>query len=403
MKQLQQIGLLVHSFEMILLLQLLALTIPCSDAAALKLHATHVDAGRGLTRCALLQRMAVRTKARAARLLSSGRAASDRVDPGPYTNGVPDTEYLVHLAVGTPPQPVQLILDTGSDLVWTQCQTGPALNRRSPTSTRPTRGNHTCVYAYAYADSSITTGQLAADNFTFAAAADGTGRASVPGLAFGWGLFNNGIFESNETGIAGFSRGALSLPSQLKVDNFSHCFTAISGSEPSSTVLLGLPADLYSNAGGGVQSTPLIQISSSSLDSYYLSLKGITVGSTRLAIPESVFVLKEDGSGGTVIDSGTGMTSLPQNAYDIVSFVAQVGLPVLNSTASSLTQLCFMVLVPRGAKPDVPKLVFHFEGAALDLPRENYIIGNYQQQNMHVVYDLAGNMLSFVPAQCSEL
>ncbi|GJN08043.1 hypothetical protein PR202_ga25928 [Eleusine coracana subsp. coracana] len=370
MKQLQQIGLLVHSFEMILLLQLLALTIPCSDAAALKLHATHVDAGRGLTRCALLQRMAVRTKARAARLLSSGRAASDRVDPGPYTNGVPDTEYLVHLAVGTPPQPVQLILDTGSDLVWTH---------------------------------SITTGQLAADNFTFAAAADGTGRASVPGLAFGWGLFNNGIFESNETGIAGFSRGALSLPSQLKVDNFSHCFTAISGSEPSSTVLLGLPADLYSNAGGGVQSTPLIQISSSSLDSYYLSLKGITVGSTRLAIPESVFVLKEDGSGGTVIDSGTGMTSLPQNAYDIVSFVAQVGLPVLNSTASSLTQLCFMVLVPRGAKPDVPKLVFHFEGAALDLPRENYIIGNYQQQNMHVVYDLAGNMLSFVPAQCSEL
>ncbi|KAK3147412.1 hypothetical protein QOZ80_3BG0282040 [Eleusine coracana subsp. coracana] len=453
MKQLHKIALLAHSFKMILLLQLLALTIPCSDAAALQLHATHVDAGRGLTRRALLQRMAVRTKARAARLLSSGRAASGRVDPGPYTNGVPDTEYLVHLAVGTPPQPVQLILDTGSDLVWTQCQTCRAcfeqalpyfdpsnsstfavlpcecplcLDLTWPSCGEQNWGNRTCVYAYAYADSSITTGQLAADTFTFAAAADGTGRASVPGVAFGCGLFNNGIFESNETGIAGFSRGAFSLPSQLKVDNFSYCFTAISGSEPSSTVLLGLPVDLYSNAGGGVQSTPLIQSSSSSLDSYYLSLKGITVGSTRLPIPESVFALKEDGSGGTVIDSGTGMTLLPQNAYGIVydAFVAQVGLPVLNSTASSLTQLCF--LVPRGVKPDVPKLVFHFEGAVLDLPRENYmfdiqdrggnftclavnagddmaIIGNYQQQNMHVLYDLVGNMLSFVPAQCGEL
>jgi len=31
------------------------------------------------------------------------------------------------------------------------------------------------------------------------------------------------------------------------------------------------------------------------------------------------------------------------------------------------------------------------------------IIGNYQQQNLHVLYDLVGNMLSFVPAQCNRL
>ena len=67
------------------------------------------------------------------------------------------------------------------------------------------------------------------------------------------------------------------------------------------------------------------------------------------------------------------------------------------------------------------------EGATLELPRENYmfefedagggsftclvintwddltIIGNYQQQNLHVLYDLVGNMLSFVPAQCNRL
>ncbi|RLN39270.1 pentatricopeptide repeat-containing protein [Panicum miliaceum] len=379
------------------------------NAEIAELHGNHADAGRGLTRRELLHRMAVRSKARAARLLSGGGGggggggapASARVDPGAYTGVVPDTEYLVHLAIGTPPQPVQLILDTGSDLNW---------------------GNRTCVYVCAYADNSITTGSLDADTFTFAAG-DSSGEASVPGLAFGCGLFNNGIFTSNETGIAGFGRGALSLPSQLKVDNFSHCFTAITGSEPS-TILLGLPADLY---GGAVQSTPLVQ-NFSSLTAYYLSLKGITVGETRLPIPESTFALRQDGTGGTVIDSGTGMTSLPRDAYKLVrdAFVAQARLPVDNATSSQLSQLCFSA--PRRATPDdVPRLALHFEGATLELPRENYmfdledaggggftclavnagddltVIGNYQQQNLHVLYDLIGNTLYFVPAQCNRL
>ncbi|CAD6342436.1 unnamed protein product [Miscanthus lutarioriparius] len=141
-------------------------------------------------------------------------------------------------------------------------------------------GNRTCVYVYAYADDSITTGHLDADTFTFTAT-DGTGQATVLDLAFGCGLFNNEISTSNEIGIAGFGRGALSLPSQLKVDNFSHCFTAITGL----------------------------------------------------------------GTGGTIIDSGTGMTTLPQDAYKLMhdAFTAQVRLPVDNATSSSLSQLCFSV------------------------------------------------------------
>jgi hypothetical protein len=31
------------------------------------------------------------------------------------------------------------------------------------------------------------------------------------------------------------------------------------------------------------------------------------------------------------------------------------------------------------------------------------IIGNYQQQNLHVLYDLAGKSLSFVPAHCDKV
>ena len=74
----------------------------------------------------------------------------------------------------------------------------------------------------------------------------------------------------------------------------------------------------------------------------------------------------------------------------------------------------------------VPKLIFHLASADMDLPRDNYfveepdsgvmclqingaedttmvLIGNFQQQNMHVVYDVENNKLLFAPAQCDKL
>ncbi|KAF2938977.1 hypothetical protein DAI22_03g157400 [Oryza sativa Japonica Group] len=357
--------------------------------------------------------MALRSKARAARRLSS--PASAPVSLWDFADGLPTfSEYLVHLTIGTPPQPVQLTLDTGSALPYFDRSTSSTLLLTSCDSTL-CQGllvascgntkfwpNQTCVYTYYYNDKSVTTGLIEVDKFTFGAG------ASVPGVAFGCGLFNNGVFKSNETGIAGFGRGPLSLPSQLKVGNFSHCFTAVNGLKQS-TVLLDLPADLYKNGRGAVQSTPLIQ-NSANPTFYYLSLKGITVGSTRLPVPESAFALT-NGTGGTIIDSGTSITSLPPQVYQVVrdEFAAQIKLPVVPGNATG-PYTCFSA--PSQAKPDVPKLVLHFEGATMDLPRENYvfevpddagnsiiclainkgdettIIGNFQQQNMHVLYDL---------------
>ncbi|TVU47269.1 hypothetical protein EJB05_06862, partial [Eragrostis curvula] len=412
---------------------------------------THTDAGRGFTRRELLHRMALRSKARAARLRSGGKASAPVTPARDTDTDVPYAEYLARFAVGTPPQPVQLVVDTGSDLTWTQCVPCPACFDQAlpyfdpslsssfgvfscsssacqdlPLSSCGTErggwGNQTCVYTYSYGDRSVTTGLLLSDTFTFA------GAVAVPNLAFGCGFFNQGVFNviSNMTGIAGFGRGALSLPSQLKVDNFSYCFTPVTGSAPS-TVLLGLPANLHSGARGAIQTTPLIQNpADQSPTFYYLSLKGITVGSWRLPVPESAFAFTKNGTGGTIIDSGTAFTGLPTKIYRHLrdAFVSQLKeLPVTNDD----TILCFGV--PPGAKPDVPKLALHFEGATLDLPRENYIfefeeagrsniclaifeaegqddmtiLGNYQQQNMHVLYDLAGNKLSFVPAHCDRV
>uniref|UniRef100_A0A0D3FU34 Peptidase A1 domain-containing protein n=3 Tax=Oryza TaxID=4527 RepID=A0A0D3FU34_9ORYZ len=436
-------------------LMLLAVTIYSCDSANLRLQLSHVDAGRGLTDWELLRRMAQRSKARATHLLSAqaqsgrGRSASAPVNPGAYDDGFPITEYLVHLAAGTPPQEVQLELDTGSDITWTQCKRCPAstcFNQTLPLfdpsasssfaslpcsspacqTTPPCGGGNNatsraCNYSISYSDGSVTRGELGREVFTFASGTGEGSSAAVPGLVFGCGHANRGVFTSNETGIAGFGRGSLSLPSQLKVGNFSHCFTTITGSK-TSAVLLGLPANLYSNGRGGavVQTTPLTH-NSRNPTLYYLSLKGITVGSKRqLPVPESA----------ALIDSGTSITSLPPRTYRVVrdEFAAQVKLPVVPGNATD-PFTCFSAPL-RGPKPDVPTMALHFEGATMRLPQENYvfevvddddagnssriiclavieggeiILGNFQQQNMHVLYDLQNSKLSFVPAQCDQL
>ncbi|GJN31304.1 hypothetical protein PR202_gb19686 [Eleusine coracana subsp. coracana] len=430
---------MIKMHKLVLLVAALA-TISSTNAAAsgaVRMQLMHIDARRGLTPHDLLHRMAQRSRL--------SQVASVPITPGKLNNGVPDTEYLAHLSIGTPAQPVQLTLDSGSDLIWTQClpcvscfhqalpifntslsstftelpcssaacQDLPATSCRAGGSSKA-GDQEPCRYGYSYGDGSLTYGRLVADTFAFA------GGAAVPVMAFGCGLNNTGIFKSNETGIVGFGRGPLSLPSQLKVDNFSYCFTDITGSAPS-PVLLGVPPNVFSRDHSAVHTTPFIQ-NPARPSLYYLYLKGITVGSTMLPIPESRFALTNNGTGGTIIDSGTCMTMFPSDVYKLVhdAFIAQARLPVFNN-ATATTPLCFTS--PPGTKPKVPRLILHFDGATLDLPRENYmfelqdagvsitclavnsggamtIIGNYQQQNMHVLYDLANNKLSFVPAQC---
>ncbi|KAF0909670.1 hypothetical protein E2562_000030 [Oryza meyeriana var. granulata] len=96
---------------------------------------------------------------------------------------------------------------------------------------------------------------------------------------------------------------------------------------------------------GAVQTTPLIQ-NPGDPTFYYLSLKGIIVGSTRLPVPESAFALSK-GTGGTIIDSGTAITSLPPRVYRLVrdAFAAQLKLPVV---AGDTTDTFTCLSAPRG-------------------------------------------------------
>ncbi|CAD6248428.1 unnamed protein product [Miscanthus lutarioriparius] len=400
----------------VLLVLLAALAAVSSTSGAggggtvIRMQLSHADAGRGLTPGELLQRMALRSKTRAARFLSGSSASA------PVTPGYPSTkEYLVHLGIGTPSsQPVQLVLDTGSDLTWTQClpcssaaAASSCFPRLCLTSTRPCPPRSSTSLATRRRVRTCCRGRRRPR------------QTAVPNLSFGCGLNNSGrSFTPIMTGIAGFGRGNLSLPSQLKVDNFSYCFT--NNTSTSSPVLLGLPANLSGGASSGaaVQTTPL---NTTSTFYYYLNLKSITVGSTTLQVPESAFALNADGTGGTIIDSGTSITLLPPHVFSLLSdaFVSELNMTPVAVTAQP-DLLCFPA-----STTTMPKLQLQFEGATLDLPQGNYvfpqdnntcivilqssggnnmtIIGNYQQQNLHVLYDLAGNTISFVPAQCDKV
>ncbi|KAL3528112.1 hypothetical protein ACH5RR_012768 [Cinchona calisaya] len=395
----------------------------------------HVDSGTNLTKFERLLRAMKRGRQRLHRLSDMALAQSDPnlksvVHPG---NG----EFLMQLSIGTPLTEYLAILDTGSDLIWTQCkpcqqcfdQATPIFdpNKSSSFSTlscssslcealpMSSCGADSCEYLYTYGDYSSTQGVMAAETFTF-------GEVSVPNVAFGCGEDNEGSGFSQGAGLVGLGRGPLSLVSQLKEPKFSYCLTSIDDSN-TSTLLMGSWATINSSDTASSRTTALV-VNPSQPSFYYLSLEGITVGDTRLPIKKSTFALNDDGSGGMIIDSGTTITYLQESAFDLVKkeFTSQVKLPVDTSGSTGL-DLCF-TLPPDTKDIEVPKLVFHFTGADVDFPAENYIIadssvgvaclamgsstgmsifGNVQQQNYLLLHDLQKDTLSFIPTQCNQL
>ncbi|OIT03336.1 PREDICTED: aspartic proteinase nepenthesin-1 [Nicotiana attenuata] len=408
-----------------------------------KVSLKHVDSGGNFTKFERLQRAMARGKSRLQRLnlMANNLVATTTKDDSDIVKSTihaGNGEFLMQISIGSPSETYNAIMDTGSDLIWTQCKPCkecfdqstpifdpsksstfskiPCSNKLCEALPMSSCGDSNCEYMYTYGDYSSSEGFLASETFTF-------GKNSIPKVAFGCGNDNQGSGFSQGAGLVGLGRGPLSLVSQLQMPKFSYCLTSINddaNSKISSTLLMGtISNDDYSN----IITTPLVK-NPSQPSFYYLSLEGISVGDTRLPIKKSTFSLNQDGTGGVIIDSGTTITYLEESAFKLLKkeFSSQVNLPVDDSSSTGL-DLCF-TLPSNTNNIEVPKLVFHFEGADLDLPADNYMIadssmgvaclamggstgmsifGNVQQQNMLVIHDLNKETLSFVPTQCDKL
>ncbi|CAD6245464.1 unnamed protein product [Miscanthus lutarioriparius] len=387
---------------------------------------------------------AARINARLARVLGNLSAADVPVAP------LSDQGHSLTLGIGTPPQPRTLIVDTGSDLIWTQCR----LSRRTRTASRqreplyePRRSSsfaflpcsdhlcqegrffdknctkNRCMYDELYG-SAEADGVLASETFTFGV----DSKLSLP-LGFGCGALSAGSLV-DASGLMGLSPGIMSLVSQLSVPRFSYCLTPFA-ERKTSPLLFGAMADLrkYKTT---AQTTSIVRNPAMETAYYYVPLVGLSLGTKRLDVPATSLGIKPDGSGGTIVDSGSTMAYLAEKAFRAVkkAVLQTVRLPVVNGTDDEDYdyELCFAL--PSGVAMGAvktPPLVLHFDGgAAMVLPRDNYfqepraglmclavgsspddfgvsIIGNVQQQNMHVLFDVRNQKFSFAPTKCDEI
>ncbi|KAL3849118.1 hypothetical protein ACJIZ3_011000 [Penstemon smallii] len=367
-------------------------------------------------------------------------------------------EYFMDVFVGTPPKHFSLILDTGSDLNWIQCvpchdcfeQTGPYYNPKdsvsfrnitcndprchlvsSPDPPQPCKGeNQSCPYYYWYGDSSNTTGDFAVETFTVnLTALNGKPEfRKVENVMFGCGHWNRGLFHG-ASGLLGLGRGPLSFSSQLQSlygHSFSYCLVdRNSNSSVSSKLIFGEDKELLNHP--ELNFTTLVKGKDNPVDTfYYVQIKSVLVGGEVLSIPEETWNLTSEGSGGTIIDSGTTLSYFAEPAYEIIkaAFVKKVkSYPVVGDFP--VLDPCYNVSGVQ--KVELPSFGIVFgDGAVWNFPVENYfiklepddvvclailgtprsalsIIGNYQQQNFHILYDTKNSRLGYAPRKCADM
>ncbi|KAL8063614.1 hypothetical protein ABFX02_01G038300 [Erythranthe guttata] len=348
--------------------------------------------------------------------------------------------YVIPIGLGTPKKTVTLIFDTGSDLMWTQCQPcarscytqkDPIFNPSLSSSysniscssaqcsllTSATGNNPgctaaaTCVYGIQYGDKSFSVGFFAKDTLTI------TPNDVFPNFLFGCGQNNQGLF-GNTAGLLGLGRDSLSLVSQTSQKYgkyFSYCLPSTSSSTGHLT--------LGKNNGGAaltsstVKFTPFATSQGSSF--YFIDIVYISVGGAQLPIGQSVFK-----TAGAIIDSGTVISRLPPAAYSAMSSAFRQQMKQYTSApAYSILDTCFDF--GNLTSVSIPTISFVFSGnLRVDLHPSGILVavsstqaclafagngdagdvgifGNTQQKTLEVVYDVAGGKLGFGSGGCN--
>ncbi|OEL22724.1 Aspartic proteinase nepenthesin-1 [Dichanthelium oligosanthes] len=360
----------------LLLLALSRASLAFATCAGIRLELTHVDAKEN---CAVPW--------------SAPTAASTGGVTAPVHWGV--TQYIAEYLIGDPPQRAEAIIDTGSNLVWTQCSLcrptscfSQNLPYYNPSRSRTDRavGCHDAACALGI-ETQLSLG-----------------------------------FLNGASGIIGLGRGALSLVSQLGDSRFSYCLTPyLRDTINPSHLFVGASTGLM-NASDVDAPVTFVPFAKNPKEApfntfYYLPLVGMSVGDARLTIPAVAFELRrvvaQPGlwTGGVLIDSGTPFTLLVDVAYralraELVRQLVASSLvrPLRGGTPASWCRRCDY-WVPADDATDCMAL-FSSEvvlNRTLPLMKETTIIGNYMQQDMHLLYDLDKGVLSFQPADCSTV
>ncbi|MCO5594083.1 hypothetical protein L7F22_048104 [Adiantum nelumboides] len=371
-------------------------------------------------------------------------------------------QYFVQVAIGTPPQKFLLIADTGSDLVWVRCSNcrrNCRVGTRTPSS--PTflirasstyraipclsqscllvpappsfscnlRIPSTCRYDYTYTDTSESTGIFSIETISLNSSSSGNSRefGQVPDFAFGCGLRNVGESFVGSDGVLGMGRGPISFVSQVGSvvgNKFAYCLVDFFGTPSLNSFLvlgdLPSPTKLLTP----LQSTPLAE-NPFGQSFYYVNVQELRVNGQVLPIPSDVWELDATGNGGTVVDSGTTLTTFVEPAYQEILNAILDKFPYPQVDPVQSFDLCFNATGVTNLSA-LPSLSIILDGNAVFTPPASNIfldipgglkclalqgvggpfgfsvLGNLIQQNFHMQFDLDRSVLSFAPTQCSK-
>ncbi|CAA7050636.1 unnamed protein product [Microthlaspi erraticum] len=353
---------------------------------------------------------------------SSPRLPNDVDGSSPYADTVfDDASYLMKLQIGTPPVEIEAEIDTGSSIVWTQCQPcancynqkGPIFDPSKSSTYKPQKcDDGPCPYDATYADKSYTKGTYAFETVTIQST---SGQPFVmPETLIGCGHNNSG-FSNASSGIVGLGWGSSSLITQMG-ENFlgllSYCFSG----QGTSKINFGTNALV---SGDGTVSANMF-IKTEKQGFYYLNLEAVSVGDNRIETLGTPFHALD---GNMVIDSGTTFTYMPESYCGEVKEAVESVVKAERGASPSDNLLCY-----NSDTLDVfPVITMHFSGGA-DLVLDKYntyvtygaggvyclafmctdptsyaIFGNRAQHNFLVGYDPSSLLVSFKPTDCSSL
>ncbi|KAF6146580.1 hypothetical protein GIB67_008866 [Kingdonia uniflora] len=344
--------------------------------------------------------------------------------------------YIVRVGFGTPKKDLTLIFDTGSDLTWIQCepcakacysQQDPIFDPSKSTSYSNITCNTTecnklksatgitpgcsastsaCIYGIQYGDQSFSVGYFAHETLTISPS------DVFPKFLFGCGQNQEGLF-AGAAGLIGLGRDTLSLVSQTASKYgrvFSYCL-------PSRTSSIGYLALGQTGISSSVKFTPMLS-DSRSAGFYFIRMTDFSVGGRKLGIPNSVFTTSS-----TIIDSGTVITRLPPSAYTPLRTAFRNAMSKYPLTDPiSILDTCYdltnytTVLIPKigmfyspGIMVDVDPSGILIAATASQVclafaPNTDdgdvAILGNTQQKNLEVIYDVAKGRVGFGPGSC---
>ncbi|KNA05808.1 hypothetical protein SOVF_186930 [Spinacia oleracea] len=370
----------------------------------------------------------------------------------PYRVGL----YYTKVQLGSPAQEFNVQIDTGSDVLWVGCSgctgcpgtTGLQdiqLSEFNPSSSSSASviscsdkrckmgaqyadslcdNSNNCAYQFQYGDGSGTQGYYVADLLHLETIVGDTQSSNNSAkVIFGCSMSQTGDLTKTERavdGIFGFGQQALSVVTQLSSQGitpaaFSHC---LSGDGNGGGIMV-----IGSIVEPGIVYTPLVP----SMPHYNLYLQSIAVNGQKLAIDSSVFTTSTNA--GTIIDSGTTLAYLAEEAYD--PFVSAISTVVSQSQSVrpllSRGNTCYLIT---SSVDDVfPQVNLNFAGgASMVLKPRDYlleqnsiagaavwcmgfqkmdgqgltILGDLVLKDKVIVYDLANQRIGWVNYDCSQ-